>query len=131
MPANGSTGTIRVGISGWTYAPWRGVFYPKGLRQSRELAYAAERFSTIEINGTFYCLQRPASFDSWAAATPEDFVFSIKGSRYITHMLKLRNAEQALANFFASGVLGLGPKLGPILWQFPPQFRFHPDVLEA
>ncbi|HEX6771778.1 MAG TPA: DUF72 domain-containing protein [Acidobacteriaceae bacterium] len=131
MPANGSTGTIRVGISGWTYAPWRGVFYPKGLAQSRELAYAAGRFSTIEINGTFYCLQRPSSFACWAAATPPDFLFSIKGSRFITHMLKLRNAEQALANFFASGLLALGPKLGPILWQFPPQFRFNPDVLEA
>lgn len=124
-------GTIRVGISGWTYPPWRGVFYPKGLPQARELAYTAGRFSTVEINGTFYCMQRPSSFTAWAAVTPSDFVFSIKGSRYITHMLKLRNAEQALANFFASGVLVLGRKLGPILWQFPPQFRFNADVLEA
>jgi uncharacterized protein YecE (DUF72 family) len=124
-------GTIRVGISGWTYAPWRGVFYPEGLPQSRELAYAAEHFSTVEINGTFYCLQRPSSFASWASVTPPDFVFSVKGSRFITHMLKLRNAEQALANFFASGLLALGPKLGPILWQFPPNFSFNPPVLEA
>jgi uncharacterized protein YecE (DUF72 family) len=131
MAPTGSAGAIRIGISGWTYAPWRGVFYPKGLPQSRELAYAAERFSTVEINGTFYCLQRPSSFAAWAAATPPEFVFSIKGSRFITHMLKLRNAEQALANFFASGLLALGPKLGPILWQLPPQFRFNPDVLEA
>jgi uncharacterized protein YecE (DUF72 family) len=124
-------GRIRVGISGWTYPPWRSVFYPKELPQARELAYAAERFSTVEINGTFYSMQRPSSFACWAAATPEDFVFSVKGSRYITHMLKLRNAEQALANFFASGLLALGEKLGPILWQFPPQFRFNPEVLEA
>jgi uncharacterized protein YecE (DUF72 family) len=128
---NSDRGTVRVGISGWTYAPWRGVFYPKGLRQAGELAYAAEHFSTIEINGTFYCMQRPSSFASWAAATPPDFVFSVKGSRFITHMLKLRNAEQALANFFASGLLALGPKLGPILWQFPPNFSFNPTVLEA
>lgn len=124
-------GTIRVGISGWTYPPWRGVFYPKGLPQARELAYAAERFSTVEINGTFYSMQRPSSFSAWARATPEDFVFSVKGSRFITHMLKLRNAEQALANFFASGLLALGPKLGPILWQFPPNFRFDALKLEA
>lgn len=131
MAAIGSMGVIRIGISGWAYAAWRGVFYPKGLSHSRELAYAAERFSTIEINSTFYCLQRPSSFAAWAAATPPDFLFSIKGSRYITHMLKLRNAEQALANFFASGLLALGAKLGPILWQFPPQFRFNQDVLGA
>jgi uncharacterized protein YecE (DUF72 family) len=124
-------GIIRVGISGWTYQPWRGVFYPKGLPQARELAYAAERFSTVEINGTFYCMQRPLSFTAWAAATPPNFIFSIKGSRYITHMLKLRNPEQALANFFASGVLALGRKLGPILWQFPPQFRFNAELLET
>jgi uncharacterized protein YecE (DUF72 family) len=126
-----SLGTIRVGISGWTYPPWRGVFYPKGLPQARELTYAAERFSTVEINGTFYCMQRPSSFATWAAVTPPEFLFSVKASRFITHMLKLRNAEQALANFFASGVLALGPKLGPILWQFPPSFRFDPARLET
>ena len=129
--AAAKTGTIRVGISGWTYPPWRGVFYPKGLRQAGELAYAAERFSTVEINGTFYSLQRPSSFSAWARATPVEFVFSVKGSRFITHMLKLRNAEQALANFFASGLLALGPKLGPILWQFPPNFRFDAAKLET
>jgi uncharacterized protein YecE (DUF72 family) len=123
-------GRIRVGISGWTYAPWRGVFYPERLQHARELAYAAERFSSIEINGTFYSLQRPSSFARWAAATPDDFVFSVKGSRFITHMLRLRNVEQALANFFASGLLLLGPKLGPILWQFPPNFAFDAPLLE-
>jgi uncharacterized protein YecE (DUF72 family) len=129
--ANRTSGYIRVGISGWTYAPWRGVFYPERLPHARELAYAAERFSTIEINGTFYSLQRPSSFAAWVAATPDDFVFSVKGSRFITHMLRLRNVEQALANFFASGLLLLGPKLGPILWQFPPDFSFDPSRLEA
>jgi uncharacterized protein YecE (DUF72 family) len=127
---NHPQGRVRVGISGWTYAPWRGVFYPERLTHARELAYAAERFSTIEINGTFYCLQRPSSFASWAAATPDDFVFSVKGSRFITHMLRLRNVEQALANFFASGLLLLGTKLGPILWQFSPDFSFDPSRLE-
>jgi uncharacterized protein YecE (DUF72 family) len=126
-----SVGRIRVGISGWTYAPWRGVFYPEPLPHARELAYAAERFSSIEINGTFYSLQRPSSFARWAAATPDDFVFSVKGSRFITHMLRLRNVEQALANFFASGLLLLGPKLGPILWQFPPNFSFNASLLES
>jgi len=129
--ADGSRGQIRVGISGWNYAPWRGVFYPEKLPHARELAYAAERFSTIEINGTFYSLQRPSSFARWAAATPDDFVFSVKGSRFITHLLRLRNAEQALANFFASGLLLLGPKLGPILWQVPPDFSFEPLRLES
>jgi uncharacterized protein YecE (DUF72 family) len=128
---SGKQGRIRVGISGWNYAPWRGVFYPDRLPHARELAYAAERFSTIEINGTFYSLQRPSSFARWAAATPDDFIFSVKGSRYISHMLRLRNVEQALANFFASGLLLLGPKLGPILWQFPPNFSFNASLLES
>jgi uncharacterized protein YecE (DUF72 family) len=127
---SGKPGRIRVGISGWTYAPWRGVFYPERLPHARELAYAAERFSTIEINGSFYSLQRPSSYARWAAATPDNFVFSVKGSRFITHMLRLRNAEQALANFFASGLLLLGPKLGPILWQFSPNFSFDAALLE-
>jgi len=129
--SSGKQGRIRVGISGWNYAPWRGVFYPERLPHARELAYAAERFSTIEINGTFYSLQRPSSFARWAAATPDDFVFSVKGSRFITHMLRLRNVEQALANFFASGLLLLGPKLGPILWQFSPAFSFNASLLES
>jgi uncharacterized protein YecE (DUF72 family) len=117
-------GKIRIGISGWRYAGWRGVFYPPRLAQRRELEFAAGRFPTVEINGTFYSLQRPESFRRWRAETPDDFVFAVKGSRYLTHMLKLRNAEQPLANFFASGLLELGPKLGPVLWQFAPQMRF-------
>src|SRR5215212_4720379 len=125
------SGTVRIGISGWTYAPWRGVFYPKGLPQKHELSYAARHFRSIEINGTFYGLQRPESFARWREETPDDFVFAIKGSRYITHMLKLRNVETPLANFIASGLLRLGPKLGPILWQFPPNFRFDAERIEA
>jgi uncharacterized protein YecE (DUF72 family) len=115
---------LRVGISGWRYSGWRGDFYPKGLPQKRELEFAAAHFDSVEINGSFYSLQRPESYASWAAQTPPDFVFSVKGSRYITHLLKLRNVEVALANFFASGLLGLGRKLGPILWQFPAQLGF-------
>src|SRR6478735_4690310 len=120
---------IRVGISGWRYPPWRRVFYPAGLRQADELSFAARAFPTIEINGSFYSLQRPQSYRAWAAATPDDFVFSVKGGRFITHMKRLRGVESALANFFASGLLALGPKLGPILWQLPPSFRFDADVL--
>ena len=124
-------GKVRIGISGWNYKPWRGVFYPAGLPHKRELQYAAGLFPSIEINGTFYSLQRPSSFERWAAETPQDFVFSLKGSRYITHMLKLRNIEVALANLFASGLLKLGSKLGPMLWQFPAAFRFNPGVFES
>ncbi len=123
-------GEIRIGVSGWTYAPWRGNFYPKGLPQKRELYYASRQFNSLEINGTFYGLQVPRNFAAWAAATPDDFVFTVKGSRYLTHMLKLREIETPLANFFASGPLALGRKLGPILWQFSASFSFDPDRLE-
>jgi uncharacterized protein YecE (DUF72 family) len=124
-------GTIRIGVSGWRYTPWRGNFYPKGLAQWRELQYASRIFPSIELNGSFYSLQRPSSYRMWADQTPPGFVFAIKGARYITHMLKLRNAHVALANLLASGLFELGDKLGPILWQFPPQLRFHPEVFEA
>lgn len=122
---------IRVGISGWTYKPWRGVFYPPGLKQADELAYAARQFNSIEINGTFYGLQRPDAYDAWVAATPAHFVFAVKGSRFITHLRRLREPEQALANFLASGVLRLGAKLGPFLWQLPPNFRFDSARIAA
>ena len=117
-------GTIRVGISGWSYPRWRGDFYPAGLRQRDELAYAAQRMGSVEINGSFYSLQRPTSYTAWREQTPQDFVFAVKGGRFITHMKKLRSVETPLANFFASGVLALGPKLGPILWQIPENLRF-------
>jgi uncharacterized protein YecE (DUF72 family) len=124
-------GQVRIGISGWNYKPWRGIFYPPKLPQKQELRFAATQFPTIEINGTFYSLQRPSSFARWMEETPDNFVFSIKGSRYITHMLRLRNVEQPLANFFASGLLQLGAKLGPFLWQFPPNFIYNHDLLES
>ncbi|HEY3494144.1 MAG TPA: DUF72 domain-containing protein, partial [Polyangiaceae bacterium] len=117
-------GRAFVGISGWRYEPWRGVFYPKGLRQADELAFAGERFDSVEINGSFYSLQRPECYAAWREATPRDFVFSVKGSRFITHMKRLRDFETPLANFFASGPLCLEEKLGPFLWQFPPQLAF-------
>jgi uncharacterized protein YecE (DUF72 family) len=123
-------GTVRIGISGWNYAPWRGKFYPAKLPHKRELEYAAGIFKSIEINGTFYSLQRPENFAAWAEATPEDFVFAVKGSRYITHMLRLKNVRAPLANFMASGLLRLGQKLGPILWQLPPNFQFDAKRLE-
>jgi uncharacterized protein YecE (DUF72 family) len=119
-----STGDIRIGVSGWTYTPWRGVFFPPGLKQRQELAYASAMFRAIEINGTFYRLQRPPAFAKWAEATPDDFMFTVKAPRFITHMKRLREPEAPVANFLASGVLRLGKKLGPILWQFPPDFRF-------
>lgn len=123
------TGDIRIGVSGWTYPPWRGQFYPKGLPQRRELEFVARQFNAIEINGTFYGMQVPQSFMAWAAATPPGFVFALKGPRFLTHMLKLTRIETPLANFFASGLLALGDKLGPILWQFPERFVFDPDRL--
>ncbi|MDH4908779.1 DUF72 domain-containing protein [Xanthomonas axonopodis pv. ricini] len=122
---------IRIGISGWRYARWRGTFYPAGLAQRRELEYAAGCFPSVEINGSFYSLQRPDSFQRWHDETPEDFVFSVKGPRFITHMKRLRDCEQALANFFASGILRLGAKLGPVLWQLPPTLRFDAELLDA
>jgi uncharacterized protein YecE (DUF72 family) len=123
-------GTIRIGISGWTYKPWRGVFYPEGLPQKQELQYAASKFPSIEVNGTFYGLQRPKAFADWRDATPDDFIFAVKGSRYITHMRRLKEVETPLANFIASGLLNLEGKLGPILWQFPPQMKFDPPRFE-
>lgn len=115
----------RIGISGWRYAGWRGKFYPQGLAQRRELEYASRVFNTIEINGSFYSLQLPSSYQRWYAETPNDFLFSVKGARYITHMKRLREVKAPLANFFASGLLALRDKLGPILWQFPPQFQWN------
>ncbi len=122
---------LRIGISGWTYPPWRGTFFPRGLVQREELAYASRQVSSIEINGTFYSLQRASSYAAWAAQTPADFVFSVKGPRYITHIRRLQDVTVPLANFLASGVLRLGDKLGPFLWQLPPSLRFDAPKLEA
>jgi uncharacterized protein YecE (DUF72 family) len=123
-------GKVRVGISGWRYAPWRGKFYPPNLPAKDELAYVAQKFPSVEINGTFYSLQAPDSFRQWTRATPKDFIFAVKGPRFITHMKRLKDVKTPLANFFASGLLALGSKLGPVLWQLPPQFRFDRDRLE-
>ena len=123
--------TVRIGISGWTYPRWRGTFYPRGLPQRQELRYAAERMNSVEINGSFYSLQRRSSFEAWAASVPEDFVFAVKGGRFITHMKKLSGIETPLANFLASGVLALDQKLGPILWQLPPNLGFNADRMDA
>jgi uncharacterized protein YecE (DUF72 family) len=122
---------VRIGISGWRYPPWRGTFYPEGLPQRRELEYAAARFDTIEINGSFYSLQRPQDYAAWRDATPPGFVFAVKGPRFITHMKSLKDVEAPRANFFASGLANLGDKLGPVLWQLPPRHRFDATRLDA
>jgi uncharacterized protein YecE (DUF72 family) len=120
-------GTIRIGISGWRYPPWRGVFYPPGLPQHRELEFASRALPTIELNGSFYSLQRPESYAEWHDETPPGFVFSVKGNRYITHTRRLREIDGPLANMLASGVFNLREKLGPFLWQFPPNFQYDPE----
>lgn len=120
-------GETRIGISGWRYRPWRGIFYPPRLPQARELEFASRHFNSIEINGAFYSLQRVESWLRWYEDTPAGFIFSVKGSRFITHMKKLREIEKPLANFFAQGILGLREKLGPILWQFPPNVSFDAE----
>ena len=123
-------GQIRIGIAGWRYDEWRGTFYPEDVTQKRELEYASRRLNSIELNGTFYSTQRPQSFQAWSKDTPDDFVFSIKGSQFITHVRKIENVETALANFLAQGLLRLGKKLGPILWQFAPSFSIDLPLLE-
>ncbi len=122
---------IRIGISGWRYEPWRGVFYPADLPQRLELHYASRLLPTIEINGSFYSLQRPASYAKWRNETPEDFEFTVKGPRYITHIRRLKEVAEPLANFFASGLFNLGNKLGPVLWQFPPNFKYERARMES
>ena len=122
---------IRIGISGWRYEPWRGVFYPEGLPQRRELEFAARHFPTVEINGSFYSLQRPEYYQEWYGASPPGFVYAVKGSRYITHLLRLKGVDKPLANFYASGLFNLREKLGPFLWQLPPMFRFDAARLAA
>jgi len=123
------SGELRIGISGWRYPGWRGKFYPKGLPHRRELEYASHAFNSVEINGSFYSLQRPSSYQRWHSETPDDFLFAVKGGRFITHMKKLRDIEVPLANFFASGVLALREKLGPILWQLPPNLAWDEQRL--
>jgi uncharacterized protein YecE (DUF72 family) len=121
---------IRIGISGWRYKPWRGVFYPSGLPQRAELQFASRMFGGIEINGSFYSLQTPTCYQRWYDDTPGDFIFTVKGSRYISHMRRLIDVRVPLANFFASGLFNLREKLGPILWQFPASFKFDAARIE-
>lgn len=116
-----------IGISGWRYAPWRGAFYPQGLAQARELEFASRALPTIELNGSFYSLQRPERYAQWYVSTPRGFIFSVKAPRFITHIKRLKDIDTPLANFFASGLFNLREKLGPILWQFPPNFRFDAE----
>ena len=122
---------IRVGIGGWTYEAWRDNFYPKGWPQARELEYAGQKMSAIEINGTYYSTQKPASFAKWRHETPDDFVFSMKASRYATNRRVLGEAGESVMRFIDSGISELGPKLGPIVWQFMPTKRFEPEDFEA
>jgi uncharacterized protein YecE (DUF72 family) len=129
--ARAASGRVLVGISGFRYPEWRGVFYPKGHPQGRELEYASRLLRTIELNGSFYSLQRPSSYAGWYEAVPRDFVLAVKGGSFITHAKKLRDCDRPLANFFASGVLALGDKLGPILWQLPPQLGFEAERIES
>ncbi len=123
------TGTVRIGISGWRYPPWRGVFYPDGLPQRRELEFASRALPTIELNGSFYALPKPQSWQAWHDQTPDGFLLSVKAPRYITHILRLRESATPLANFFASGIANLREKLGPILWQLPPSLEFDAGLI--
>jgi uncharacterized protein YecE (DUF72 family) len=118
------SGKIYCGIGGWTYEPWRGVFYPKGLPQARELAYAAEHLTSIEVNGTFYRTQVPATFRKWASEVPDGFVFALKGPRYAVNRRVLAEAGDSIKRFLESGPTELGPHLGPLLWQFAPTKKF-------
>jgi uncharacterized protein YecE (DUF72 family) len=122
-----TTGQIRIGVGGWTFEPWRGVFYPQGLAQAKELEYASRRLTSIEINGTYYGSQSPETFRKWREATPEGFVFSVKGSRFVTNRKVLAEAGESLGRFIDQGILELEDRLGPLLWQFAPTKKFEPD----
>src|SRR5277367_1752775 len=120
----GERGEIRIGIGGWTFEPWRGVFYPDDLAQKNELAYASRHLTAIEINGTYYGSQKPETWRKWAAEVPDDFIFSVKGSRFTTNRKILAEAGESIGRFFDQGILELGPKLGPVLWQFANTKKF-------
>src|SRR6185437_10057493 len=120
-----------IGISGYDYTGWRGTFYPPDVPRRHWLAFASRVFNSVELNGTFYSLKSPDTYVRWAAATPDDFIFAVKGGRFITHNLKLRNCDAALGNFFASGVLALGAKTGPFLWQLPASYRFDAERMDS
>lgn len=126
-----SEGQIRIGVGGWTYPPWRGVFYPDKLPQAKELEYASRQLGAIEINATFYSRQSPKSWEKWGNTVPDAFQFAIKGSRYCVMRSKLCEGEEGIANFFAQGFSALGPKLGPIMWQFAPWRKFDRDDIAS
>ncbi|HYC51406.1 MAG TPA: DUF72 domain-containing protein, partial [Gemmatimonadaceae bacterium] len=130
MSARRANGRVRVGISGYVYKGWRDKFYPPDIPARRWLEYASRVFDSIELNGTFYSLKSPAVYRKWVAEVPDDFLFAVKGSRFVTHNLKLRNAEGALGNLFASGILALGEKTGPFLWQLPATYRFSRERVQ-
>lgn len=129
--SQGASPTIRVGIGGWTYAPWRGTFFPEGLPHARELEYASQRLTAIEINGTYYSTQKPATFAKWRDETPDGFVFSLKASRYATNRRELAGAKDSILRFVNSGIAELGPKLGPVVWQFAPTKTFNAEDFGA
>ena len=125
------TGNIRIGVGGWTYEPWRDNFYPAGLRQADELAFAAKALTAIEVNGTYYGTQKPETFAKWAKETPEGFVFTLKAPRFATSRRVLAEGGESIARFLASGLTELGPKLGAINWQLPPTKKFDPEDMAA
>lgn len=129
--ARQAAGAVRIGIGGWTYAPWRGGFYPAGLTQKRELEFASRALTSIEINGTFYGSQKPESFVKWREETPDGFVFAVKGPRFATNRRVLAEAGESVERFFASGVMELGEKLGPVNWQFAPTKKFDAEDVAA
>jgi uncharacterized protein YecE (DUF72 family) len=127
----GQSGMVRTGTAGWVFEPWRGTFFPEGLVQKKELAYAASRLTSIEINATFRANQKPASFARWAGETPEGFQFSVKGPQLVTHIKRLKNCAEPVANFLASGPLALGDRLGPFVWQLPPNLAYDAPSFAA
>ena len=131
MTGRSRHGRIYVGVGGWTYEPWRGLFYPPDLPQKRELAFAAERLTSIEINGTYYSTFKPETFRKWAEETPDGFVFAVKASRYCTNRRVLAEAGESVARFTGQGLTELGDKLGPVLWQFAPTKKFDPEDFAA
>jgi uncharacterized protein YecE (DUF72 family) len=125
------SGTIRAGMGGWTFEPWEGTFYPDKLAKKKQLEYASRQVPTIEVNGTYYSGFTPATYQKWAAETPDDFVFSIKGNRFVTNRKVLGDARESMSKFFGQGLEELGDKLGPVIWQFAPFKKFEPEDFEA